>query len=102
MTYSISSIFNFNMFGIPVSGPDTCGTYEDTSLPADEQEELCARWIQLASFYPLARQNQALEGGGEPNEPYRMNSTHQAWVKNALHQRLNFARQMYMCLYAAS
>lgn len=31
-----------------------------------------------------------------------MNPTHQAWAKNALHQRLNFARQMYMCLYAAS
>jgi len=56
MTYSISSIFNFNMFGIPMTGPDTCGTYESSEVPEDEyQEELCARWIQLASFYPFAR-----------------------------------------------
>jgi alpha-glucosidase len=54
MTSSISSIMNFNMFGIPVTGPDTCGYYGKSS---NETEELCARWIQLASFYPFARLN---------------------------------------------
>lgn len=42
MTHSIASIMNFNMFGIPVTGPDTCGFYGETS---NATEELCARWI---------------------------------------------------------
>jgi alpha-glucosidase (family GH31 glycosyl hydrolase) len=27
MTNSIAGVMNFNMFGIPVTGPDTCGYY---------------------------------------------------------------------------
>jgi alpha-glucosidase (family GH31 glycosyl hydrolase) len=81
MTYSISSIMNSNMFGIPVSGPDTCGTFGETN---NETRELCARWIQLASFYPFARQNQDDVYGGDPIEPFTFNDTLKAWVKNAL------------------
>jgi len=42
------------MYGIPMSGPITCGYYEDKNLNETEQRELCTRWIQLASFYPFA------------------------------------------------
>lgn len=41
---------NFNMFGIPLTGPETCGFFG-----TDLMDELCGRWIQLATFYPLAR-----------------------------------------------
>lgn len=90
MAYGISNIMNFNMFGIPVTGPDTCGYYGQTN----ETEEMCARWIQLASFFPFARQN----SDGTPNQPYEMSDTHQKWVKNALNQRLQYTRHMYSCL----
>lgn len=43
MRLSISHIMNFNMFGIPMTGPDTCGFYG-----ASDQDELCGRWLQLA------------------------------------------------------
>jgi alpha-glucosidase (family GH31 glycosyl hydrolase) len=52
MTASISAIMNFNMFGIPVTGPETCGYFGQKE---DLSSEICARWIQLASFYPFAR-----------------------------------------------
>jgi maltase-glucoamylase len=55
MRWSIAGVMNFNMFGIPMVGPDTCGFFEDKALNETEQRELCARWIELSTFYPFAR-----------------------------------------------
>lgn len=52
MKYSVSQIMSMSMFGVPHSGADVCGF-----LGAGGDDELCARWIQLATFYPLARVN---------------------------------------------
>ena len=56
MNYSIAGVMNMNMFGIPMVGPDTCGFFK-ARTPEEEktQDELCGRWMQLATFYPFAR-----------------------------------------------
>lgn len=46
---SIASLFNANLFNMPVSGMDVC-SFSDTP-----NAELCARWIQLGVLYPLMR-----------------------------------------------
>ena len=46
---SIASIFNANLFNLPFSGIDVC------SFSEYPNSELCARWIQLGSLYPLTR-----------------------------------------------
>jgi len=47
---------NFNMFGIPFTGAEVCGIGASTEEQStEEQQEICARWYQLSTFYPLAR-----------------------------------------------
>jgi alpha-glucosidase (family GH31 glycosyl hydrolase) len=63
MKSSIAGVMNMQMFGIPLVGPDTCGFSGEA-----DQNELCGRWVQLAQFYPFARQH----AGGDKNEIWRM------------------------------
>ena len=63
MRYSIAGIMNFNMFGIPHVGADVCGFFANTGVSEDENKEICGRWMQLATFYPFARQHRNEVGG---------------------------------------
>lgn len=88
MKASIAGTMNMNMFGIPMVGPDTCGFFQPADTSKDDPDEICGRWIQLATFYPFARQHRDISGGGNPNEPYNLPEPYQSWAKNALYDRL--------------
>lgn len=73
LKYSVAQVMNFNMFGIPFTGSDVCGSmkgYEDQTDA--EQQEICGRWYQVSSFYPLAKINRDKNNGGIGIEPYEL------------------------------
>ena len=49
LLWSISGVFNYNIFGVPFSGADICG-FHDSAI-----DELCVRWHILGLFYPFSR-----------------------------------------------
>jgi len=105
MKWSIAGVMNFNMFGIPMVGPDTCGFFEDKALNETEQKELCARWIELSTFYPFARQHhdEKSYNGGMNTEPYTLGGTaanatlYKDWATAAIKERFSYLRHMYTC-----
>lgn len=86
-----------NMFGIPHSGADVCGYLGHT-----RDDEMCMRWIQLATFYPFARVNYNLTWEGqptEPTEPFRLAEPFLNSARNSIFDRYQYLRHMYTCLF---
>ena len=97
MKWSIAGIMNFNMFGIPHVGADVCGFFANVGTSEDENKEICGRWMQLATFYPFARQH-SNEVGGEPNEPYNLGDKYMPMAVAAIKDRYKYLMFMYGCL----
>ncbi len=90
MKYSISSIMNSNMFGIAHAGADVCGFHGIADV------EMCGRWMQLATFYPFARNH---NGGGNGNQAPFSLGIYTAMAKAALEDRSQYLRYMYSLMY---
>jgi lysosomal alpha-glucosidase len=94
MKWSIASIINFNMFGIPLVGADICGFNGNTTV------ELCARWSSLGAFYPFSRNHNTDDGIDQDPVALGVNVTNAA--KNALQIRYSLISYLYTLFYRSS
>jgi alpha-glucosidase (family GH31 glycosyl hydrolase) len=93
LIYSVRQIISMNLFGIPMVGADICGFIGITT------EELCARWIQLGSFYTFSRNHNEIHMPSQ--ELYRWAGV-TAISKTVLVNRYVLAPYLYTLLYRAS
>ena len=80
-------MMSFSLFGFEMVGADVCGFYGSDSM------ELCARWYESATLYPLSRNQNAINL--TDHSPWAMGPTLAETARVTLMQRYSLIKYMY-------
>ena len=94
MKNSISGIFQFNIFGIPMTGDDICGFMDNAN------SNLCVRWHNLGVFYPFSRNHNFIHSKAQFPWSFDKNSLN--YIKNAINYRYSLLRYIYSEMFYVS
>jgi alpha-glucosidase (family GH31 glycosyl hydrolase) len=94
LRYSVTGVFNFQLFGVPLVGADVCGFHNNTT------PELCARWLQLGAFYPFMRNHNDI--GSAPQELYALGTEVQEVGAAAVRLRYSLHYYLYTQLFSVA
>ncbi|XP_060489301.2 putative maltase-glucoamylase 2 [Panthera onca] len=95
LRWSIPSILEFNLFGIPMVGANICGYTKNVT------EELCRRWMQLGAFYPLSRNHNGPEFVDQDPVAFGSHSLLVNSSKHYLNIRYTLLPYLYTLFYRA-
>lgn len=90
---SISGTLQMNLLGIPLTGPNVCGSRGRSST------ELCVRWHQAASFLPLLRNHAENDQGKQT--PVDFDADALNILRSTLLRRYRYLPYMYTLFYEA-
>ena len=83
MRNGITGIFNFNLFGIPMTGDDICGFFDNS------WDNLCARWMALGTFFPFSKNNNDINSTRQ--EPYAFGDTSNTFKISIIALKLRYS-----------
>ena len=94
LKYSISGIFNFNIFGIPFSGADICGFFRNSN------KDLCIRWYNLGIFYPFMRNHNSKKSNDQFPWSFDNNKTEKYDSIQIIKKNINFRYSLLRYIYS--
>ncbi|XP_034024674.1 maltase-glucoamylase, intestinal [Thalassophryne amazonica] len=90
---SIIGMMEFSLFGIPYTGADICGFFNNAEY------EMCLRWMQLGAFYPYSRNHNGK--GNMRQDPVAWNSTFSEVSRDVLKIRYTLLPYLYTLMFEA-
>ena len=96
MRNGVNGIFQFQIYGVPMTGDDICG------FIGDSWDTLCARWMSLGSFFPFSRNHNFIGVRGQEPFAFGENSNTLKSSKLALNMRYSLLRYYYTELFKVS
>ena len=96
MRNGVNGIFQFQIYGVPMTGDDLCGFFNDS------WDELCARWMSLGSFFPFSRNHNHADYKSQEPYVFGKNSLTYKSSKLALNMKYSLLRYYYTNLFKVS
>ena len=96
MRNGVNGIFQFQIYGVPMTGDDICGFFNDS------WDELCARWMSLGVFYPFSRNHNHADYKSQEPYIFGRNSLTYKSSKLAINTKYSLLRYYYTNLFKVS